>query len=80
MSDEKKIQPPSLGRVVLFHDPGENEGPLAATIAWVWSDTCVNLTVHGKDGETYGRTSVTGPGTLPGQWSWPPFVAPKAAR
>lgn len=71
-------QAPSLGRVVKFRLNGED---LAAIIAYVHSDTCVNLMVVGTTGETSGRTSVllsTGPDDLNGRWRWPEYVATKA--
>lgn len=60
---------PTVGRIVWYHpqkrgmgvgDPGPDPDgqPLAAMIAHVWSDTCVNLTVSDVNGNTYGRTSV----------------------
>ncbi len=56
---------PTVGRVVWYHparsDPGPLPGggqPLAAIIAHVWSETCVNLTVFDANGTPYGRTSV----------------------
>lgn len=43
---------PTVGRVVWFYPAGHCDGeqPLAAIIAHVWSDTCVNLAIFGQDG------------------------------
>lgn len=55
---------PTVGRVVWFYpfenDPGPSPGgqPLAAIIAHVWSDSCVNLMVLDANGKTYNKTSV----------------------
>lgn len=60
--------PPTVGRVVWFH-PAANSAesgfappaagtPLAAIVARVWSDTCVNLTVFDANGAPHSRTSV----------------------
>jgi hypothetical protein len=56
---------PTVGRVVLFTpakgdsaiavNPGQ---PLAAIVAYVWSDTMVNLAVFSADGLPASRTSV----------------------
>lgn len=63
---------PSVGRVVHYYDE-VGIGPHAATIAHVWSDTCVNLGVLDSNGEPYSRTSVNlGEGR--NTWSWPPRV------
>ncbi|WP_423454220.1 crAss001_48 related protein [Ottowia sp. VDI28] len=59
---------PTVGRVVWFY-PSQLTGesgfarasdgqPLAAIIARVWSDTCLNLTVLDADGVPHSRTSV----------------------
>ncbi len=55
---------PTVGRVVWYH-PGPHEHgpspggqPLAAHIAHVWSDTCVNLMVIDANGNPYSCTSV----------------------
>jgi hypothetical protein len=59
---------PTVGRVVWFH-PAANAAeagfarpeagtPLAAIVARVWSDTCVNLTVFDANGAPHSRTSV----------------------
>lgn len=58
---------PTVGRVVIYRPsqteifPGGNGGDqgLAATIAHVWHDRLVSLTVSDQSGYTYGRTSVT---------------------
>lgn len=60
--------PPTVGRVVWFHPAanGAEAGfappaagtPLAAIVARVWSDTCVNLTVFDANGAPHSRTSV----------------------
>lgn len=58
---------PTVGRVVLFHpainsvEPGfavYGRGPLAAIVAHVWSDDCLNLTVFDSNGAAHSRTSV----------------------
>lgn len=55
---------PTVGRVVLFYpdlsfpSAGEIGQPLAATIAFVHSDTCVNLCVVDANGVTCPQTSV----------------------
>ena len=55
---------PTIGRVVWYHpsstDPGPSPGdqPLAALVAHVWSDTCVNLAVFDANGTPYARSSV----------------------
>lgn len=50
---------PTVGRVVWYRqdDRPETE-PLAAIIAKVWSDTCVNLAVFDANGMTFCKTSV----------------------
>lgn len=55
---------PTVGRMLHYY-PNGHEGfpcqvgrPLAATIAHVWSDTCVNLNVLDANGNPHGRTSV----------------------
>lgn len=49
---------PTVGRVVWFwmKKPAENENvqPLAAIVAWVWSDTCVNLAIFTQSGVPMG--------------------------
>ncbi len=57
---------PTVGRIVHYHpDPFDNiapgipgGAPLAAIIATVWSDTCVNLAVFDANGVSCSRTSV----------------------
>ncbi|MBV8666712.1 MAG: hypothetical protein JO269_09530 [Burkholderiaceae bacterium] len=56
---------PSIGRVVWFHPSlsdlslAKGDGqPLAAIVAHVWSDTCVNLAVFDANGVSTSRTSV----------------------
>ena len=43
---------PTVGRVVWYRPRGhgENEQPLAAIVAHVWSDTCVNLAIFDANG------------------------------
>lgn len=82
---------PTVGRVVWFWpvsttpkgSPGAQ--PMAATIAYVHSDICVNLTVHGRNGETYGLTSVPlwhGDGESPdhAHCEWMPYQKGQAAK
>jgi hypothetical protein len=82
---------PTVGRVVLFHPdvPREASQPdktLAATVANVWSENCVNLTVHNEDGTTRPVTSVrlVQAGEAPpvaGPWcEWMPFQKGQAAK
>lgn len=53
---------PTVGRVVWFYPRGKGppEQPLAALVAHVWSDTCVNLAVFDSNGQPIppGTTSV----------------------
>lgn len=51
---------PTIGRVVWFWPDikNENNQPLAAVVAHVWSDTCVNLAVFDANGFASSRTSV----------------------
>ena len=56
---------PSVGRVVWFHPSATDpiningSGPLAALIAYVHSDSMVNLAVFDGNGDAQSRTSVT---------------------
>jgi len=76
---------PTVGRVLWFH-PGLHDKisrnpdqPLAAHVAYVWSDTVVNLMVIDHDGSTHQRTSVRllqdGEPTLVGEecCEWMPY-------
>ena len=67
MSNESKMIPPTVGRVLWFYpsakaaDNGfarKESGPYAAIIARVWNDRLVNLTVFDAVGVPHGRTSV----------------------
>jgi hypothetical protein len=51
---------PTIGRVVWFWPPTVTAAtqPEAALIAWVHSDTMVNLAVFDANGVAYNRTSV----------------------
>lgn len=51
---------PTIGRVVWFHPAGSSndDQPLAAIVAHVWSDTCVNLAVFDANGIASNQTSV----------------------
>lgn len=55
---------PTIGRVVWFTPENSDvlkprdHQPLAAIIAHVWSDTCVNLAVFDSNGVSHNRTSV----------------------
>jgi hypothetical protein len=60
---ERFMIKPTVGRVVWFYPLRWREGqnqPLAAIIAHVWTETCVNLAVFGVDGHSYpvGNTNV----------------------
>ncbi|WP_423459986.1 Gp49 family protein [Ottowia sp. VDI28] len=62
------VIPPTVGRVVWFHPAintvesgfaqARGDAPLAAIIARVWSDNCVNLAVFDANGNSHSRTSV----------------------
>jgi hypothetical protein len=83
---------PTVGRVVWFWpmsatSPKGAEGaqPLAATVAYVHNDTCVNLTVHERGGETYGLQAVLfwqGEGESPDHphCEWMPYQKGQAAK
>lgn len=85
--------PPSVGRVVWYH-PAEfdrnvmtiHDGqPLAATVAYVWSNTCVNLSVCDHNGTTHSRTSVIlhqgdGESTHSPSCQWMPYQKGQAAK
>lgn len=61
---------PSVGRAVHVRTAGQCN---AATIAYVWSDTMVNLNVIDTNGNAFGRTSVA-MSDEQGDWHWPEFV------
>lgn len=46
---------PTVGRVVWYYPSGKHpdngDQPLAAIVAHVWSDSCVNLAVFGANGD-----------------------------
>lgn len=76
---------PTVGRIVHFYSsqPADQansagNGPYAAIITQVWSDTCVNLVVFGGDGSVKCFTSVTDHlpedvANMQGRaWQWPP--------
>jgi len=71
---------PTIGRVVWFWPHGLNPGtqPQAALIAYVHSDTMVNLAVFDPEGEAHSRTSVwlyQGAGEIPdgAYCEWMPY-------
>lgn len=88
MSDQ--IIKPTVGRIVHYY-PGPDdpqlveEAPLAAIVAKVWSDTCVNLTIFNPNGavEPNPPTSITlvQPGADPpdqsGYCTWMPYQVKK---
>lgn len=82
---------PTVGRIVLFHAyatdtyPGAKEGPQAAIVTKVWSDTCVNLCVFDANGNVMSKTSVLlvqpnseSPGA--GYCTWMPYQVGQAAK
>lgn len=81
---------PTVGRVVLYYTHGKtqfdaNEQPEAATVAYVHSDTMVNLSVVNHDGVQYPRTSVflfQGEGERPETpyAEWMPYQKAQAAK
>ena len=87
---------PTVGRVVWYYPP-TNSGesgfarhstpgePLAAIIARVWNDNCVNLSVFDANGIAHSRTSVTlihddDSKTDSGHCRWMPFQKGQAAK
>lgn len=84
---------PTVGRVVWYRPNAAEKtfmtilgnGPLAAIVTHVWSDTCVNLTVFDSNGQAHGKTSVTlhqGDGlcsSLP-YCEWMPYQKGQAAK
>jgi hypothetical protein len=88
--------PPTPGRIVWFY-PSTNVGssgfaspaegqPLAAIVARVWSDSCVNLTVFDANGVPHSRTSVVlvqdgSPKPAGGHYAeWMPYQKGQAAK
>lgn len=53
---------PTVGRIVHYYPPGKwppSTQPLAAIIAHVWSDTCVNLMIFDANGNVYKQPQPT---------------------
>jgi hypothetical protein len=81
---------PSIGRVVWYYPPRHPDGeqPLAAIVAHVWSDTCVNLAIFDANGRPLADppTSVllVQPGNeVPsggGYCTWMPYQIQTAAK
>lgn len=83
---------PTVGRVVWYwpspkeHIVGNDGGqPLAALVAHVWSDTCVNLAVFDANGCGHSRTSVLlhqdgNPRPGAGFCEWMPYQKGQAAK
>lgn len=89
---EPTVIPPTPGRVVWYFPslgdkfPLPSDGqPLAATVARVWNDRMVNLTVHDADGNVHARTSVQlvqpgEPVPSTAYCCWMPFQREQAAK
>lgn len=83
---------PTVGRVVWYRpalsDPIVNHGsqPLAAIVAYVWSDSMVNLAVFDHNGQSHSRTSVRllqegeAPPTPSAYCEWMPYQLGQAKR
>ena len=82
---------PTVGRVVWFYPyshedfPKQPNQPLAAMVACVWSDTCVNLVVFDANGYPHSKASVflyQGDGDKPdsGYCEWMPYQKGQAAK
>lgn len=81
---------PTNGRVVWYH-PSADDGlshrgqPLAATVAHVWNDRQVNLTVSDSNGNVFARQRVTllQDNDVPGDGAyaeWMPYQKGQAAK
>lgn len=74
---------PTVGRVV-YYNKGTNEHPklLASIIAYVWSETVVNLMAIDENGLPNAMTSVTRAvvGNSAGKWDWMPYQKQKASE
>ncbi len=85
MLNEPQIITPTVGRVVWYYEFAGNK-PRAATIADVFNDRLVNLTVHDYDGTTRACTSVSlvqpGDEIVPGSYfcEWMPYQKGQAAK
>lgn len=87
MSEATKIITPTPGRAVWYY-PSQDEinakqfacndpsQPLAATVAYVWGDRMINLSVLDQNGNQFRRTSVAlvQPGDEPKHTSEGPFA------
>lgn len=83
---------PTVGRVLWYYPaPTDNlvgndgSQPLAAIIAHVWSDTCVNLSVFDANGDAHSRTSVLlvhddHPAPASNYAEWMPYQKGQAAK
>lgn len=72
------MQKPSLGRVVLYHNPMSNEINVGHIVG-IADDEHVTIALHTCKGAPYASENVLH-GEGPGRWSWPPFVAPGTKR
>jgi hypothetical protein len=73
---------PTVGRVV-YYNLGTTENPklLASIIAYVWSETVVNLMVIDENGIPKSMTSINraSVGDSAGKWDWMPYQKQKAS-
>jgi hypothetical protein len=60
ITQERKMIKPTIGRVVLVHRPYSiyREQPEPALIAFVWSDSCINVGGFDANGTPFSATSV----------------------
>lgn len=78
---------PTIGRIVWYWAGKKEEGaqPFAATIAHVWSDTCINIGYFDGNGQAGSATSVLlvqeGEPIPAGQFcEWMPYQKGQAAK
>ena len=76
---------PTNGRVVWYHRPdaASDAQPLAAIVAHVVSDDCVNLAIFNEDGGSHAQTNVTlaqDRPAQPGECEWMPYQKGQAAK